>query len=80
MKQLKWLHDAPFGKISFNLGRYHSFAEIINYMNALAVTYPDRVRVGRPSEYRKPAIWIDGGIHAREWVSPAVVLYMTEQV
>jgi len=23
----------------------------------------------------KPAIWIDGGIHAREWISPATVMY-----
>uniref|UniRef100_F1L9K7 Carboxypeptidase B n=1 Tax=Ascaris suum TaxID=6253 RepID=F1L9K7_ASCSU len=38
------------------------------------------IKVGRPSEYRKPAIWIDGGIHAREWVSPAVVLYMIDQL
>ena len=25
----------------------------------------------------KPAIWIEGGIHAREWLSPAVVMYIT---
>lgn len=67
MKQLNWLHDAPFGKISFNLGRYHSFAEIINYLNALAVTYPDRVRVmpigttheGRQIPLIKVSIFLD---------------------
>ena len=25
----------------------------------------------------KPAIWVEGGIHAREWLSPAVVMYIT---
>ena len=28
----------------------------------------------------KPAVWIDGGIHAREWVSPATVLYLVHQL
>lgn len=26
----------------------------------------------------KPAIFIDGGIHAREWIAPATVLYMVD--
>ncbi|XP_050533724.1 carboxypeptidase B-like isoform X1 [Daktulosphaira vitifoliae] len=29
---------------------------------------------------KKPAIWIDGGIHAREWISPAVALYILKQL
>ena len=28
----------------------------------------------------KKAIWIDGGIHAREWISPASVMYVTDQL
>ncbi|XP_059476844.1 carboxypeptidase A2-like [Neocloeon triangulifer] len=28
----------------------------------------------------KPAIWIDGGTHAREWISPAVTTYMIKQL
>ena len=28
----------------------------------------------------KPAVWIDGGIHAREWVSPATTTWMLKEL
>lgn len=36
------------------------------------------VKIGRGggSGGSKPAVWIDGGIHAREWISPASVMKM----
>ncbi|VDO56821.1 unnamed protein product [Onchocerca flexuosa] len=83
-------------RVNFNLAKYHSYPEIINYLSQLADVYPDRVKlmsigvthenrqillikIGRPTQLRKPGIWIDGGIHAREWVSPTTVLYMINQ-
>lgn len=28
----------------------------------------------------KPVIWIDAGIHAREWIAPAAALYFVDRV
>jgi carboxypeptidase A4 len=28
----------------------------------------------------KPAVWIDGGIHAREWISPATTTWMLKEL
>merc|ERR1719461_1873920 len=28
----------------------------------------------------KPAVWLDGGIHAREWISPAVTTYAINEL
>ena len=28
----------------------------------------------------KPAMWIDGGIHAREWISPAAVMWLLKEL
>ncbi|XP_046451315.1 carboxypeptidase B-like isoform X2 [Daphnia pulex] len=38
------------------------------------------VRISSSSSGTKPAIWIDGGIHAREWISPAVATYIIKQL
>ncbi|GMR54038.1 hypothetical protein PMAYCL1PPCAC_24233, partial [Pristionchus mayeri] len=90
--------DFRDGKVDFNLAEYHSFADVINYFNALAITYPHLVSVhpigltheGRQIPLikitnkrmggRKRSMWIDGGIHAREWISPSTVLYFIHQL
>lgn len=32
------------------------------------------------SDKQKRKVWIDGGIHAREWISPATVLYLADML
>ncbi|KAL1122369.1 hypothetical protein AAG570_003774 [Ranatra chinensis] len=65
-------------------------------MDYLAGTFPNLCRVeviGKSAEGRKikllsitsggdnkPAIWIDGGLHAREWISPASATYIQQQL
>ena len=39
-----------------------------------------KVCKGRGGCGKKPAIWIDGGMHAREWISPASVTYIVKKL
>ncbi|XP_066995955.2 carboxypeptidase B [Anabrus simplex] len=75
---------------------YHRLQDIHHYLDFLAQTYPNLCSVqtigsslgGRPLKVLRiasdkpnsPAIWLDGGIHAREWISPASVTYIINQL
>jgi murein tripeptide amidase MpaA len=76
--------------------RYQRYDAIYQYAKSLAqqdnrVTYE---RIGTSSEGReigvvkistggggnKPAVWIDGGMHAREWISPATATFIMNKL
>jgi len=38
------------------------------------------IKIGLNSSPRKPGIFIEGGIHAREWISPASVTYLINEL
>ncbi|KAL3273900.1 hypothetical protein HHI36_015324 [Cryptolaemus montrouzieri] len=75
---------------------YHRLTDIHGYLDYLGETYPQICSVktigssvqGRPIKMIKisngragnKAIWMDGGIHAREWISPASVTYIINQI
>nr|XP_018898723.1 PREDICTED: carboxypeptidase B-like [Bemisia tabaci] len=76
--------------------RYHSVDTMYQYMEYLNRTYSDFVKledIGTSAEGRtlrvlyissgqpnRKAIWIDGGIHAREWVASAAVLWVLSEL
>ncbi|CAH1402678.1 unnamed protein product [Nezara viridula] len=82
------------GKLSMD--RYHRLSVIHDYLSSLVEMHPDTVSdgtlgfswEGRPLKYIKissgkddsKAVFIDAGIHAREWISPAAVLYVTQKL
>lgn len=75
---------------------YHDYGRMMRFMHDLALHYPNLVKVvnvSRSTENRqiigvkistsstfKPAIVIDAGVHAREWVAPAVAMYIMKKL
>lgn len=75
----------------FDWTKYHNLDSIYKLLDDLAARHPDHVTVieiGESYEGRKilglkisfstgnPGVFIEGGIHAREWISPAFVTYL----
>ncbi|EFN74039.1 Zinc carboxypeptidase A 1 [Camponotus floridanus] len=79
---------------SFDFTNYHTLDEIYKDLDDLAKQYSNNVQVligGKTYEGRQikgvklsfkannPGIFIEGGIHAREWISPATVMFILHQ-
>lgn len=79
----------------FDWTSYHTLEEINAYLHKMAKDYPDKVEVvnaGKTYEKRdivgvkvsfkknNPGVFIEGGIHAREWISPATVTYLLNEL
>ncbi|KAJ2945718.1 hypothetical protein O0L34_g559 [Tuta absoluta] len=76
--------------------QYHRLEDIYGFLDYLAKTYPKIANVqtiGKSYEGRElkvlrisngnpknKAVFIDGGIHAREWISPATVTFFMNQL
>ena len=53
-------------------------------MEDIGLTHENRkmkvIKVCKGGCGKKPAMWIDGGMHAREWISPASVTYILKKL
>nr|XP_056703120.1 carboxypeptidase A2-like [Euleptes europaea] len=80
----------------FNFATYHPLESIYKAMDDITAQYPQlvsKVQIGESYEKRplnilkfstggtnRPAIWIDAGIHAREWITQATALWTANQI
>lgn len=90
------LGQSPCAKTGMNWKQYQSVDTINSWLDCMQQHFGHKMSVrdiGRSSEGRplklvqigeggtnKPAVFIDGGIHAREWVSPAAVTYLIHRM
>lgn len=85
---------AKSGK-NISLSEYNTYDEMTSYVADLPNKYPfvEVSSIGKSYEGRdtnivhikkagpsKPTVWIEAGVHAREWISPAVALYIIDQL
>lgn len=59
---------------------YPEITEIYSVGNSSEKKDLKAIKIGKKSNKEKPIIWIDGGIHAREWISPATVTYIASRL
>ncbi|KAG9342365.1 hypothetical protein JZ751_016867 [Albula glossodonta] len=79
---------------SFDYASYHTLEEIYAWMDSLVAENPDlvsKITIGQTYEKRpihvlkfstgvgRPAIWLDTGIHAREWITPATGIWTAKK-
>ncbi|XP_066561257.1 carboxypeptidase A1 [Amia ocellicauda] len=86
----------PRNTDSFNYAAYHKLDEIYSWMDMLVNENPtlaSKIEIGRSYEKRplyvlkfstggsgRPAIWLDMGIHSREWVTQASGIWMAKKI
>ncbi|PKK22051.1 carboxypeptidase A1 [Columba livia] len=93
LRTRRWL---PLSTSTFNYDSYHNLAEIYDFIDLLVAENPNlvsKLEIGRSTEDRplyvlkfskggtnRPAIWIDTGIHSREWVTQASGVWFAKKI
>lgn len=86
----------PRNTDSFDYSRYHTIREIYNFQDMLVAENPNlvsKIVIGQSYEGRplnvlkfstggtnRPAIWLDTGIHSREWVTQASGTWFAKKI
>ncbi|XP_017694725.1 PREDICTED: carboxypeptidase A1-like [Lepidothrix coronata] len=81
---------------AFDFGSYHTLDEIYSWMDTLVEDHPglvSKIQIGQSYEGRdllvlkfstggsaRPAIWVDTGIHSREWISQATGVWTANKI
>uniref|UniRef100_A0A8U7M8G6 Peptidase M14 domain-containing protein n=1 Tax=Corvus moneduloides TaxID=1196302 RepID=A0A8U7M8G6_CORMO len=80
---------------SFDFGAYHTLDDINSELDHLVSEYSfvEKIQIGESYEKRplyvlkfstggsnRPAIWLDAGIHSREWVTQASALWIANKI
>ncbi|KAM9581792.1 carboxypeptidase A2 isoform 1-T1 [Guaruba guarouba] len=81
---------------TFNYGTYHTLDSIYAELDRLASSFNNiirKIQIGESYEKRplfvlkfstggrnRPAIWLDAGIHSREWVTQASAMWIAKQI
>ncbi|XP_057244578.1 carboxypeptidase A1-like, partial [Malurus melanocephalus] len=95
-EMLRSSRQLPLTTNTFNYEAYHTLDEIYNFMDMLVAENPNlvsKLEIGRSTENRplyvlkfstggsnRPAVWIDTGIHSREWVTQASGVWFAKKI
>ncbi|KFP76441.1 PREDICTED: carboxypeptidase A1-like [Acanthisitta chloris] len=96
MEMLRSSRQLALSTTTFNYAAYHTLDEIYSFMDMLVAENPNlvsKLEIGRSTEDRplyvlkfstggtsRPAIWIDTGIHSREWVTQASGVWFAKKI
>ncbi|XP_010706545.1 carboxypeptidase A1-like [Meleagris gallopavo] len=96
MQMLRRRRFVPFSTSTFDYTSYHTLNEIYAFMDLLVAENPNlvsKLEIGHTTENRpiyvlkfskggtnRPAIWIDTGIHSREWVTQASGVWFAKKI
>ncbi|KYN09226.1 PREDICTED: carboxypeptidase B-like [Trachymyrmex cornetzi] len=82
--RMEWTsyHDINdiYGYLDYLANTYPDVCSVQSIGNSIEGQPLKVLRISNGKTENTPAIWIDGGIHAREWISPAAVTYVIDNL